>query len=417
MGGSMHIKLFGNLQSRVFSTAALILLLPHSQLRAADVRFDNFAAPRGLQMVGAASVTNGALRLTPAKRGKTGAVWLTEKQPVLAAFETTFQFQFTHSARIFGGADGLAFVIQNSGPQALGGRGSAGGFGVEDKSYSHEHPGIPWSFAVFFDTFQNQGEGDPSDNFVALRSTGRPADMKWPAERLAMVPKLDIQLKDQAVHTARIVYRRPVIQIFLDHAAAPVLESTLDLQPVADQEGKAWIGFTASTGLSFENHDLLNWSFRGEDVSSSISVVSSEISFPMSDCLPDHNLCTPEQSFVSGSQGHYHVVLPGNRKWGVRIPNVPDTEAAITNAHGVICWDVEARGPAGCTGPAGAPEPAVGKFLDPAAPPGALIHRADAEFTYFSVNGRSDSGFNKNEGFFEFDVEFRPRSNTGLNAQ
>ncbi|MDQ2712204.1 MAG: L-type lectin-domain containing protein, partial [Acidobacteriota bacterium] len=293
----------------------LVLVAGATKSQSAATSFTTFDGAKGLELTGAATVRGSVLRLTPAKRSKTGAFWLVEKQPIVSKFETTFQFQLTHPG-LFGGADGLAFVIQNSGPRALGGRGSAGGFGVADGTYSH-HPGIPWSFAVFFDTWQNSNEGDPSDNYIAIRSTGRPAEMHWPAERLAFTPNLAVQLKDQRVHTARVVYDRPVIEVFLDDSASPVLKTALDLSLVADSEGKAWVGFTASTGWGSENHDILSWSFRGEAVSSEISVISSEISFPMSACLPEHNLCTPEQSFIGGESGKYHVVLPGNSKWGV----------------------------------------------------------------------------------------------------
>ena len=384
----------------------LLLMTNAMELASAVVRFENFNSSQGLELLGAAAVAGDALRLTPAKRSKTGAVWLREKQPILARFETTFQFQLTHQARTLGGADGLAFVIQNSGPRALGGRGSAGGFGVADSHYSH-HPGIPWSFAVFFDTWQNKDEGDPSDNYIAVRANGRPAEMRWPAERLAFTPELNVELKDGGVHTVRIVFERPVIEVFLDNSTRPVLQTTLDLSPVADPEGKAWIGFTASTGWGFENHDILNWSFQGEEVSSDISVVSSEISFPMSACLPHYNLCTPERAFVERKGAGYHIVLPGNVEWGVRIPNATNARVVVTNAHGIVCWDWKDRGPGGCTGPSGKEEHAGTEFLDEKAPAGGLISRTGEGSTWFSVNGRIGAGFKGSEGFYEFDVELK----------
>jgi len=105
-------------------------------------RFEDFASIQDLVVLGDAAVFDGALRLTPAKRGKIGAVWLREKQPILAKFETTFQFQLTHQNVMLSGADGFAFVMQNSGPRAFGWPRSAGGFGVADSSNPH-HPGIP----------------------------------------------------------------------------------------------------------------------------------------------------------------------------------------------------------------------------------------------------------------------------------
>jgi hypothetical protein len=73
-----------------------------------------------------------------------------------------------------------------------------------------------------------------------------------------------------------------------------------------DHQGSFWVGFTAVTGWGFENHDILNWALAGATVSSSVSMVSSDISFPMSACLPNRNLCTPEQAIVE----HNTAVLP-----------------------------------------------------------------------------------------------------------
>jgi hypothetical protein len=321
----------------------------------------------------------------------------------ISHFETNFQFQFTHFCR-FGGADGLAFVMQSAGPDAIGGRGSAGGFGVASRMY-RDHSGIPWSFAIFFDTWKNSDEGDSSDNHIAIRSNGRSSAMRWPADRLAFTPTLPVHLKDGRVHTARIVYERPVIQVYIDTFDSAVLATTLDLAPVADSEGKAWIGFTASTGWGCENHDVLRWSFQSEKVSSDTTVVSSEVGYPMSACLPEHNLCTPEKSFIKRVGDTYHLVLPGNAIWGVRIPNPMNARPVIMNAHGVVCWDLGHLGLSGCTGPSGKGGPAGAGFLFVTAPAGALVARTENGATSFSVNGRMDSDFKQNEGFYEFDVK------------
>src|SRR6202030_13390 len=114
------------------------------------------ASIRGLSLVGDAAVSGTALRLTRAKGDRSGAVWFSEKQPVASGFETTFQFQLTQQGGLGHGADGFAFVLQNSGPDALGGHGSAGGFAVTDPEYRHRERAIPWSIAVFFDTYRNK---------------------------------------------------------------------------------------------------------------------------------------------------------------------------------------------------------------------------------------------------------------------
>ena len=323
-----------------------------------------------------------------------------------SGFETTFQFQLTRQDPLFHGTDGFAFVLQNSGPAALGGRGSAGGFGVSDPT-NPSHSGIPWSIAVFFDTCRNPEEGDPSSNYIAIRTNGGPAKMRWPAPRLAFTPKLNVRLKDRKVHTARIAFEPPVLSIFLDGSIAPVLETAVDLSIVMDQQGSAWVGFTAATGWGSQNHDILSWSFAGEGVSSSLSMVSSDISFSMSTCLPNRNLCTPERAIVERHGAGYHVVLPANLEWGASIPNSPGRAVVVTNAHGIVCWDLEARGSEGCSGPSGNGTPAGKGFLAVESPAGALILKTREEYTWLSVNGRSGAAFKDNEGFYEFDLEIK----------
>jgi hypothetical protein len=74
---------------------------------------------------------------------KSGTTWLSEKQPAGAGFDAVFRFQLMHQDWLFRAADGLAFVLQNSSPAALGGQGSAGGFGAPDPTNTHR-AGIPW---------------------------------------------------------------------------------------------------------------------------------------------------------------------------------------------------------------------------------------------------------------------------------
>jgi hypothetical protein len=50
------------------------------------------------------------------------------------------------------------------------------------------------------------------------------------------------------------------------------------------------------------------------------------------------------------SDGGYHVILPGNLEWGASIPNSPGRTVMVTNAHGIVCWDMKERGSDGCSG-------------------------------------------------------------------
>ena len=332
-----------------------------------------------------------------------GAVWISEKQSISSGFETEFQFQLTKQGGLGHGADGFAFVLQNSGPNAIGGRGSSGGFALGDGQGRRDRPGIPNSIAVFFDTFQNGDARDPSDNYIAICTNRNIRDMRWPPARLGVATRLKSRMKDGEVHSVRIEYRRPVISVFLDDLKTPVLTAAVDLSTVLDGAGRAWVGFTASTGGGFENHDILNWSFHTPDVSSVLSTVTSTISYELVDCMPGRNLCTPLNASVEEvANARYRVVLPAHREWGASISVPPGREVAVSEARGVVCWDLEGRGASGCSGPAG--EGSGAGLIMPESNAGALVMRIKDGKAQFSVNDRN---FADNQGYFEFDVLVR----------
>jgi hypothetical protein len=374
--------------------APLVLLCSFALRAQPDVSYPSFSSTAGLHLVGAARVAGSALRLTETSRHTAGAAWLDRKFVVSGGFDTTFQFQITQPGGSGPGADGFAFVLQDSGTNAIGGPGSAGGFALADPARYGKHAGIPQSIAIFFDTFRNPEAGDPSGNYIGIFTAGTPKTVRWPPARLAYTRKLHVHLKDGRVHTARIMFQPPVLAVYLDGAEA--LSSPVELATVADPRGAAFVGFTASTGNGYENHDILSWSFTRPNVESNMSEVSSDISFLRAACLPERRLCTPETPVVEPTgAGAYHIVLPANVEWGAAIPNPEGRPILIQNARGTVCWDWEALGSRGCNGPVGNAE---GK--------GALISRNRDGRTWFSVDDPTGK-FDDNEGYFEFDVTLR----------
>jgi hypothetical protein len=362
----------------------LATMLCPALAKPAAIDFPDFGAVTGLSLAGSASQEGRVLRLTPSQHDVAGAAWFRDKQPVSNGFESVFQFRLTQQGGLGRGADGFAFVLQNSGPAALGADGSGGGFALREDASA----GIPQSIAVFFDTFRNEEIGDPSNNFVTICTAGTPKEMHWPPARLASTKKLAVNLKDRKIHTARISYQPPVLAVYLDDAR--VLVSTVDLSTVTGPDGAAWAGFTASTGAGYENHDILSWSFSRPDADASMSAVSSVLLFPRAECLPGRNLCTPEHAVIDAvingtGSDVFHIVLPGNLEWGASIPNPVGRPVIISNASGSVCQNVESLGAAGCSGP------------------GALIQRNSDGRTWFSVSAAASA----NEGYFEFEAQIQ----------
>src|ERR1700722_2380937 len=113
------------------------------------------------------------LRLTPDSGATTGSAWFNTAQPVGSAFSTTFTFQLSGShPSIDGPADGIAFMIQNSGLNGLGPIGCGLGFGASPEGNCTSAGGIANSLAVEFDTYQNTDIADVSNSHVAIQSCG-----------------------------------------------------------------------------------------------------------------------------------------------------------------------------------------------------------------------------------------------------
>jgi hypothetical protein len=242
---------------------------------AQSIQFTDFTSEAGLTLNGGAKGADAGgkkvLRVTPAQENQAGSVFFTEKVALKDGFEATFGFQITGMTD--GDADGLAFVIQNSGPKALGSEGSGLGYGVS----ADDEEGIPRSLAIEFDTFnlkdlapdQDDGFGDPNGNHISVHSRGAEPNHVDEAYSLGKATEGLPNLKDGKPHTVKVSYLPGSLKVYVDSMEKPVLTVMLKLDSfsgkefrdasVLDAEGKAWVGFTAGTGSLTENHDILNW--------------------------------------------------------------------------------------------------------------------------------------------------------------
>jgi len=242
----------GTLPRLIFSALRFIMLAVFTAPVHADFIFPDFSDTSGLNLVGSAAQVGQRLRLTPNSGGQAGAVWFETKQSVGTGFQTTFQFQIGQF-----GADGIAFIIQNTDVAALGGGG--GGLGYDS---------IPNSLAVEFDTWENvpgdfpSGLGDPNDNHISVQTRGVLPNSADPLFSLGATTAIPF-MSDGNPHTVKISYTPGFLQIFVDDLLTPALVTELDLATIADLEGsQAWVGFTAATGAISEAHDILSWSFN-----------------------------------------------------------------------------------------------------------------------------------------------------------
>ena len=235
---------------------------------------------------------NNILRLTTADLNQHGAAWFNVPQPLSTGFTSAFQFQISSTGLCPScgfPADGLALVIQNdpAGTGALGytGNGSNLAYGNNDNA-SASGPGnaISNSLAVELDTHINPEYGDPDGNHIAVQSCGpNNAATLTPnsADHTYVCPdghsaKLALQslpagvsLSDGNPHTITVNYLPPGtcttgcnnLSVYLDSTL--ILQTTLDISQQLNlgANGSAYLGFTAATGSSVENNDIVSWSF------------------------------------------------------------------------------------------------------------------------------------------------------------
>jgi Ca2+-binding RTX toxin-like protein len=210
------------------------------------IDFTNFADLSGLTLVGDATAQTTAdgpvIRLTYAVEGESGGVFATAAQNI-AAFSTQFSFRITDPGGNDRG-DGLAFVISGAGP-ALGPGGGNLGYG-----------GLTPSIGVEFDTHENDNFGDPSDNHVGIDIDGNMTSV--------VTAEAPDDLAGGQLWTAWIDYDGKELDVSVattgTRPSTPLIAYAVDIPSILGSSA-ANVGFSASTGAAWENHDLTSWSY------------------------------------------------------------------------------------------------------------------------------------------------------------
>jgi subtilisin-like proprotein convertase family protein len=258
----------------------------------APINFLNFNSTAGLNMVGVAAPSGSALRLTPAGTGMLGESWAQTKQPCGRGFDTRFQFQLSNLGSMGGaglGGDGLAFVVQNVGSNSVAG-------------FANDPSGVQTSnsVSIWFNTGYNWPGCydytlcDMSDNCVGVVTNSRYAAQ-------TDLGPLGISLKDEAVHTARITFDGTVMNVWLDNLKVLANVPLPGLTMTTDSKGYGWVGFGAFTGWSWENHDILSWTFDSPVPGTSFAGGLDEFSVYQRALSP----CEVNAIYNAGSRGKY----------------------------------------------------------------------------------------------------------------
>ena len=172
-------------------------------------------------------------RLTQSVNWQGGTVWYTDQLDLRQPFDIEFELYLGTND---GGADGIMFVIQTVGNNAIGYNGGGMGFG-----------GFSPSLGIEFDTFQNTPSGDPASDHLAIQRDGN-TDHNSP-DNLAGPFPIPINIENGQNHHARVVWD-PVNQnldlyfkcIYVTQLNYNLVDSIFLGNPIV------YWGFTASTG-------------------------------------------------------------------------------------------------------------------------------------------------------------------------
>ncbi len=290
-------------------------------LKPTPIRYSDFSSTAGLNLVGSATQLGNVLRLTPAADTVSGQAWATIKQPCAAGFDTRFRFQYSNTGSRPGvtpGGEGITFAVQNVGPNTPLNFG-----GLQEGTNS---------VSVHFNAFWNwpsctAGPGcDISGNSVGIVTN---------AGYVSQVDlnQLGINLKDGAVHQARISFNGATLSVWLDGVMV-FTNVPVPMATAVDTAGNAWVGFTAGTGWAWEDHDILSWTFGGPTPGTSFGGGLDEFSVYERALSP----CEVNAIYNAGGRGKYGTnVLVCPVVTEVTLSNTPAGIQVFTFTNG-LAW-------------------------------------------------------------------------------
>ena len=285
---------------RLHCALAGVLLAP--ALAAQSFAYPDFSSTAGLNLVGLATQAGTILRVqdnvAPASGGDNrGGAWYGQAVCVANGFDTTFTYRM-HTPSTTGGADGLAFVIQNdqggnlamvnqpgtstpigAGNTALGRHAAAMGYG----NFLTSLPGetVDNSVVIELDTFANTSAttwGDPDGNHISIHTGGSGDNGTHESFSIgrANSAAVGVDMNNGASHTVRVVYTPGspgTLEVYFDgvlKVTAPYSFATggtwIDSGTAVGGlnligGASAYVGFTSGAGTAREFRDVLSWTW------------------------------------------------------------------------------------------------------------------------------------------------------------
>jgi hypothetical protein len=215
-----------------------------------------FGGRDGLSLNGSARSAGGPLRLTGKHDFQAGSVFCTKPVNV-RTFNCTFRFRTTAGNDT---ADGLTFCIQCEGPHALGGPGGGLGYGADPNNPQDPGFKITQSVALKFDLFDNQNIR--AGSFLALYKNGDTPSAANAIGGEIQLPNVGIDLHSGHQFRVTLAYDGATLQMNLkDLTTAAQITHSFPIDIPSITGNTAHVGFTAGTGLSKADQEILSWQF------------------------------------------------------------------------------------------------------------------------------------------------------------
>lgn len=254
------------------------------------------------QSNGNATYANNVYTLTPDLGAQNGSVW--NKNRVY------LDRDFDYSTKVYlgsndGGADGIAFVLQD---QSLNAGSSGGGLG---------YAGISPSFAVEFDTYNNGGH-EPAQDHIAIIANGLASG----AHNTYSTP-YEVQMEDGQWHTARFVWSATTKNFQVWYDGVKRHDITIDLKAdIFSNKPYVYWGFTGATGGA---KNLQQVEFQSYCYVQQVGVTA----------LPGTNNTDAALTFCAGASVNLQASLSDSYQWfkgGVAISGATSRVLEVTEA-------------------------------------------------------------------------------------
>ncbi len=206
-----------------------------------SINYGNGFTAAGLQLNGSAAVNGTRLQLTGGTY-QAGSAFATSVVSV-QAFTNDFTFQLSNPT-----SDGIMFVLQNQGANALGAVG-------QDLGYGSGSSGIQKSAGIKFDLYNNSGEGS--------NSTGLFANGTRPTTPSTDLTPSGVNLHSGDVFHVHVTYDGTTLTVLITDTVtgANAIQSYPVNLPSVLGATTAYAGFTSGTGTTPAPQNILSWTY------------------------------------------------------------------------------------------------------------------------------------------------------------